>query len=213
MKMKLQLIAIGILLSINVFADGYYPEPTSQDQPWTIIASFGSGGYQHMYSKDGKTALGRLALANELMLSGDIALGLELGVQNGNKMRLNIPRETLSVLGWLPVETNLSPMLDLLVTAKSDPLFGSSFFAQLKGGVAYRSWQFDLYPINEISQLAGEIQAGFGYPITALASLSLLYQGVFGNDPNVKLNVSSKTGSVSNIPVLHGILLGFTVNL
>ncbi|KGP63173.1 hypothetical protein EP47_06755 [Legionella norrlandica] len=213
MKMKLQLITIGILLSINVFADGYYPELTSQDQPWTIVASFGSGSYKHTYPKDTKTALGRLALANELMLSGDIALGLELGVQNGNKMRLNIPPETLAVLGWLPVKTTLSPMLDLLVTAKSDPLFGSSFFAQFKGGVAYRSWQIKLYPINDISQLAGEIQAGLGYPITALASLNLLYQGVYGNDPNLKLNINSKTASVSNIPVLHGILLGFTVNL
>ena len=213
MKMKLQLFTLGILLSVNVFADGYYPELTSQDQPWTVTASVGNGRFQDIYSKDGKTVIGRLALGNELMLSGDFALGLELGVQNGNQMRLNIPNETLAVLEWLPVKTTLGPMLDLLITAKSDPLFGSSFFAQLKGGVAYRYWQVEHRPIKEISQLAGELQAGFGYPITALASLNVLYQGVYGNDPKMKIYTSTKTASISNIPILHAVLLGLTVNL
>jgi hypothetical protein len=213
MKMKLQLLTIGILLSVNVFADGYYPELTSQDQPWTITASIGSGKYQHIYLKDGKSTLARLALGNELMLAGDIALGIELGLQSGNKMRLKIPYETLAVLEWLPVQTTLGPMLDLLVTAKSDPLFGSSFFAQLKGGVAYRYWQVEHKPIKEVSQLAGEFQAGFGYPITALASLNLLYQGVYGNDPKLKIYPTTKTASITNIPILHAVLLGFTVNL
>ncbi|CAM2975446.1 hypothetical protein [Legionella worsleiensis] len=213
MKMKLQLITLGILLSVNVFADGYYPELTSQDQPWTITASVGNGRYQDIYSRDGKAVIGRLALGNELMLSGDIALGLELGLQNGKQMRLNIPNETLAVLEWLPVKTTLGPMLDLLITAKSDPLLGSSIFAQLKGGVAYRYWQVEHRPIKEVSQLAGELQAGFGYPITALASLNLLYQGVYGNDAKIKIYPSTRTASISNIPILHAVLLGMTVNL
>ncbi|MBL7479892.1 hypothetical protein [Legionella bononiensis] len=213
MKMKLQLFTLGILLSVNVFADGYYPELTSQDQPWTVIASVGNGRFQDIYSNDGKSVIGRLALGNELMLSGDFALGLELGVQNGHQMRLKIPNETLAVLEWLPVKTTLGPMLDLLITAKSDPLFGSSFFAQLKGGVAYRYWQVEHRPIKEISQLAGELQAGFGYPITALASLNVLYQGVYGNDPKLRIYNSTKTASISNIPILHAVLLGLTVNL
>jgi hypothetical protein len=211
MTMKLQFLTIGILFSLNVFADGYYPALTSQDQAWSISASVGNGKYQHV--KENKAALARLTLNNELVLTGDIALGLELGLQNGHKMRLKIPRETLTVLQWLPVRTNLGPMLDLLVTAKSDPLGGSAFFAQLKGGVAYRSWDVRQITINDLSQLAGEIQAGFGYPITALANLSLLYQGVYGNDPNLKLNLNSKTGHVYNIPPLHAVLLGFSVNL
>ncbi len=214
MRMKLQLGIIGILLSINVFADGYYPESTSQDQPWSITASVGKGKYHHqIYSKDGEAALARLALSNEMMLSGDIALGLELGVQNGSHIRLKIPYETLAVLEWIPVQTTLGPMLDLLITAKSDPLFGSAFFAQLKGGVAYRKWRMKQKSINDLSQIAGEVQAGFGYPITALATLSLLYQGVFSNEPGLKLNTYTKTGHVSNIPTLHGVLLGFSVNL
>lgn len=213
MKIKLQLIFLGILFSLNTFADGYYLEPTSQDQPWSITASIGNGRYQGIYSRDGKSALGRLAVGNEMMLTGDYALGLEIGVQNGNHMRLNIPSQTLAIIEWIPIRTTLAPMLDLLVTAKSDPLAGSAFFAQLKGGVAYRHWQIKNRPVHALSQLAGEFQAGFGYPLTALASLSLLYQGVFGSDPNLHTNVFGNFSYPANIPALHGVLLGFSVNL
>ena len=37
--MKLQAAAIGILLSLHVFASGHYSESTSQDQPWSVVAS------------------------------------------------------------------------------------------------------------------------------------------------------------------------------
>ncbi|MFI4918757.1 MAG: hypothetical protein ACHP65_04305 [Legionellales bacterium] len=207
------LIIIGMLLSFNVMADGYSPASTSQDQPWSVTASFGGGKYQHIHPKDRQTAVGRLALGNELMLTGNYALGLEMGLQNGNNLRLNIPNVTLALLEWLPVRTTLGPMLDLLITAKSDPLGSSSFFAQLKGGVAYRYWHINTAPINDLSQLAGEIQAGFGYPITALANLSFLYQGVYGSDPKLHIIASNQTGHISNIPVLHAVLLGLSVNL
>jgi hypothetical protein len=212
MKMKLSFI-IAILLSHSLFADGYYPEPITQDQPWSISASIGSGKYQSLHNSSSKTTLGRLSLANDLILTGDLAWGLELGIQNGNKMYLAIPNETLALLEWLPVKTNLRQMLDLLVTAKSDPIAGSPFFAQLKGGLAYRKWQIEYEAINNISQIAGEIQAGFGYPLTTLASLNLLYQGVFSNDPNLVINRYTKTGHLANIPSLHSVLLGLSINL
>lgn len=213
MNIKLLLNTIGILLSFNLYAHGYFPSLTSQDQPWSITASFGSGKYQHVYKKDGDTAVGRLALGNELLLTGDYALGLELGLQSGNHMRLNVPNESRTLILWLPVRTNLGPMLDLLITAKSDPIGRSDFFAQFKGGLMYRNWEIKQPQLHDLSQLAGEIQAGFGYPITALASLNLLYQGVYGNDPNVRIHNNNKTVYVSNIPTLHSILLGLSVNL
>ncbi len=150
-----------------------------------------------------------------MLLAGDIALGLELGLQTGNKMRIDIPKETVAVLKWIPVQTTLAPTLDLLITSKSDPLGNSAFFAQLKGGIAYRHWRIDHVSLKEeISQLAGEIQAGFGYPITALASLNLLYQGVFSSStPNFHVDPYSKKERLSNIPSLHAVLLGLSVNL
>ncbi|MDI1352242.1 MAG: hypothetical protein PSV35_05650 [bacterium] len=213
MNMKLQLFFIGILISIKGFADGYYPEPIPEDQPWAITASVGPGKFKHLYPKNSKHTLARLAVNNEMLLTGELAWGLELGVQNGNTMRLNIPPETLAVLEWLPVRTALAPMFDLLITAKSDPLAGSSFFAQLKGGIAYRYWQVENKAIKDFSQLTGEIQAGFGYPLSTLASLNLIYQGVFGGDPNLKINIYSKNGAITNIPTLHALLLGLSVNI
>ncbi|MBI2785524.1 MAG: hypothetical protein HYX60_04130 [Legionella longbeachae] len=210
----MRLIIIGILLSFNVIASDYYPKLTSQDQPWSITASTGSGNYQ-ITASNRNTALGRLALANEMLLAGNIAFGLELGLQTGNRITLDITQETLNVLTkWISIPTTLAPTLDLLITTKSDPLGDSSFFAQLKGGLAYRHWRDDRLPFNDISQLAAEIQAGFGYPITALANLNLLYQGIFsGNGPNFHWNTYSKKESLSNIPTLHALLVGLSVNL
>jgi hypothetical protein len=211
--MKLRLIIIGILLSFHVFADGYLPASTSEDQPWSIIFSGGYGKYQSLYRNNGESALGRFAVSNEMMLTGDLAWGWELGVQTGHRLRLNISNETLVVLNWLPVRTALGPMVDLLITAKTDPLAGSAVFALLKGGVAYRYWQVDNSAIKDFSQLTGEIQAGLGYPLTALANLNLLYQGIYGGDPNLKLNTYTRSGYISNIPTLHAVLLGLSVNL
>jgi hypothetical protein len=210
----MKLIIIGILLASNVCAGDYFPKLTSQDQPWSITASVGSGSYQ-IQSKDKSAPIGRLALANEMMLAGNVALGLELGLQTGSNIKLNMPEATFFALKkWIPIRTTIAPTLDLLITSKSDPLGSSSFFAQLKGGLAYRHWQDNGSPINEISQLAGEIQAGFGYPINALANLNLLYQGIFsGNAPNLHLDTYSDREQLSSIPSLHAILLGLSVNL
>ncbi|MBA2648958.1 MAG: hypothetical protein H0U75_05020 [Legionella sp.] len=210
--MKLHTTILGILLSFNAFADGFTPVVTSQDQPWSLVASFGGGKYQ-IYSKDNLSPLARFAVANEMLLSGDYALGWELGFQNGNNIHLNIPAEKLTSLGWLPVNTRLSPMFDLLATAKSDPLAGSLIFAQLKGGIAYRYWQIEQIQMNNLSRVAGEVQAGFGFPITSLAELNLLYQGVYGSKATIQYNPIDQTGRVSNIPALHAIFLGLSVNL
>lgn len=213
MKMKFPLIIIAILLSRPLYADGYYPEPIPPDQPLSVTTSIGTGKYQYLHNSSSKTALGRLALSNDMVLTGALAWGLELGIQNGNKMHLAIPSQTLAILQWLPVKTSLGPMFDLLITAKSDPIAGSSLFAQIKGGISYRKWQIENQAINSMSQVAAEIQAGLGYPLTALASLNLLYQGVLGNDPNLVINPNTKTGHINSIPSLHAVLLGLSVNI
>jgi hypothetical protein len=43
--------------------------------------------------------------------------------------------------------------------------------------------------------------------------LNLFYQGVFGGDPGFQWNTISRKGEISRIPSLHGVLLGFSVNL
>ncbi|MBN9231524.1 MAG: hypothetical protein BGO90_09405 [Legionella sp. 40-6] len=210
--LTLLFIATDMVLSFTAFAGRYSPQLTSQDQPWSVTASVGNGNYQ-VTANERNFALGRLALGNEVLLAGDIALGLELGLQTGNKICLTKPGKNISLLRWSALQTTLSPTLDFLLTTKTDPLFDSSFFAQLKGGLAYRHWKIDRVPVNEISQFAGEIQAGLGYPITALANLSVLYQGIYGNKPNAQLSSYTQNEILTNIPTLHAILLGLSVNL
>lgn len=213
MKIKLQSCLLGILLSFQLYASGFSPTMTTQDQPWYITASFGTSRYEYIYPKDKTTAVGRLAVENELLLAGNYALGLELGLQSGARLKLDIPKETITLLGWIPARTSLGPMLDLLVTAKSDPIGNTLFYTQFKGGVAYRYLQVNHNPYKDMTKLAGEIQAGLGYPISALASLNLLYQGVFGGDPKFQIDKSKKIEQVSNIPPLHAILLGLSFNI
>ena len=88
---------------------------------------------------------------------------------------------------------------------------------QLKGKIK-QNWgkltdnQLDVIA-GKRDQLAGEIQAGFGYPLTSLSHLNLLYQGIYGGNPNYSMNSYAKSGHVTSIPSLHAILLGFSVNI
>lgn len=208
-------IALGCVLSFNALAGGsHIPaislESENEDNRWSIIASLGYGQYQSMYRDDGQTAIGRLAIAAELLTTRQTAFGLELGVQSGNRMRFEIPQSTLDVLGGV-VRTTVKPMLDLLITANTNPLSESLLFTQIKGGIAYRQWQMDSDLINSKSELAGEVQAGFGYPLTEITSLNLLYQGVFGGNPKFHLSPLNETGRISTIPIQHGVLFGLSV--
>jgi hypothetical protein len=213
MNIRLHIILWGVLLSFCAHSNDFVQVTPSQDHPWSLIASFGPGKYPYSFNKDKSTAVGRFALGNELLLAGSYALGLELGLQNGAHLKLDIPKTTLALMSWLPARTTLAPMPDFLMTAKSDSIGSSLLFAELKGGVAYRHWAIHHDSVQVISKIACEIQAGLGYPITTLANLSLLYQGVFGGNPKLQFSPNNTMEHVSNIPPLHAVLLGLSVNL
>jgi hypothetical protein len=177
---------------------------------WSVIANLGYTEYQHTQSAGSETALGRLALAAEMLTTSQASFGLEFGIQSGNRMRLAIPQGTLTTLGTA-VRTSVKPMLDLLVTAHANPVNESLLFTQNKGGIAYRHWQIDSIFVNNKSEISGEFQAGFGYPLTEITNLNLLYQGIFGGNPKIHANPSNYTAYIARLPVQHGILLGFSI--
>ncbi|HHT0593743.1 TPA: hypothetical protein ACTXXA_001648 [Legionella anisa] len=182
--------------------------------PWSVTGSLGYTVYEDMYRDDGQTTLGRFAIGRDVYTSSPIALGLEVGVQSGNTMRYFPSQEAIDALGGLPIQTTVKPMLDLLATLKTDTFGVSPIFAQIKGGISYRRWQFnDRNSINDKSQIAGEVQAGLGYFISERANLSLFYQGIFGSTPDFRFSADNATGRVSNIPLQNGGLLGLTVSL
>lgn len=186
----------------------------TQNSAWSITASIGYTDYLSMYSNDGETLLGRLAFHRAFYIKQAITYGLELGVQNGNKMRLSVPQATLDELGSTPIQSTAKPLLDLLATTKIQPFNFNPLFGEIKGGIAYRQWQFDdRDSINNLSNIAVEVQAGVGYSISQVTQLSLLYQGIFGGDPNFSVDSSNTTGSVSTIPIQQGVLLSLSHTL
>jgi len=212
---SMQLILIGSLISFNVFGSPDAPtlmisESEDLGNRWSIIGSLGYTEYQHTSGSGSQTALGRLALAAEMLTTNQANFGLEFGVQTGNRMRLAFPQGTIAVMGTA-VSTTMRPMLDLLITAHANPVNESLLFAQIKGGIAYRHWQIDSFYFNNKSEISGEFQAGFGYPLTELANLNLLYQGIFGGNPKLRVNPANYTGYLAGLPIQHGILLGFSI--
>ena len=182
--------------------------------PWSVSGSLGYTVYEDMFRGDGQTAVGRLAIGRDVHTSHLFTWGLEVGIQNGNTMRYFPSQADIDALGGLPIQTTAKPMIDLLVTLKTLSFESTPIFALIKGGAAYRRWQFnDRDSINDKSQIAGEVQAGLGYSISERASLTLSYQGIFGSNPDFNLNAVNATGSVSNIPVQNGVLLGLTVTV
>lgn len=196
----------------------------SEYRPWSVIGGLGYTWYDFGYVGgdsadrtaqhsigDGQTAFGRFAVARQITHFKFINLGLELGVQSGNTMRLDIPQDTLNLLGGLPIQANIKPMLDLLATATTEPLMNMPVFAVVKAGIAYRRMQInDRVTVNDLSQVGFEVQAGLGTNITDRAKLSLVYQGVFDGNTNFTVNTLVGTGHVSNIPAQNGVLLNLS---
>lgn len=212
-KAGLMVVSLGFLSS-TVFAGTMGTLEPSSSNLWSVTASLGYSVYQDMFRDDGQAAIGRLAIGRMLFDSNQLAFGVEVGVQNGKTMRLAVPQVLLDELGGLPIQSTLNPMLDLLATVKTAPLGASSMYGQLKGGIAYRRWQFDNRDsINDLSQVAGEVQAGLGYAISSHADLNLSYQGVFGGNPNFTVNTINQTGHVNTIPMQNGVLLGVTLKV
>src|SRR3990167_8388858 len=183
------------------------PPPIVQD-PWSVITSAGYTNYSNMYSHDGQTAIARLAIARSIYTHNDWRFGIEAGVQTGNTMRLEANQAAFDLLGsYVPIQTTVKPILDLLVTVEK-AFVRTPIFLQGKAGMAYRRGQFNnINTVNDLSQVGFEMQLGAGLHINQHTDLSLLYQGIYGGNPNLAVNTAAGTGAVSNIPTQNGALL------
>ncbi len=179
--------------------------------PWAITGSVGYTQYQQAGDSSGGALLGRFAIGKGLYLTGHSLFGLELGVQNGNRMSIGASQATLDEMGSLPIWTTVKPMVDLLGTVQvgSDQHAG---FLVLKGGIAYRTWEAERQSINNLSQVAGEVQAGVGMHIAKQATLSVLYQGIFGSSNGFTVYPDG-SARLSNIPIQNGVLLSLSLLL
>ena len=178
---------------------------------WGFSGSLGITHYSNVYNNDGQSVIGRLSLNSQYAVSDFVALGLEAGVQNGNTMRLDIPKESLDLLGGEPVSVLIKPMLDLLVSIQVTPFEEVGFFSFIKGGMAYRQLQVDRNEVNDLSKISPELQAGLGYKINDNLAIHIEYQHVFGGDPYYQVNELTQTATIANIPAQKAVLLGLTL--
>lgn len=214
LRIKKQFIGLGVsgLVSLQALAGTMGPV-MADEHPWSVTGSLGYTEFSDLYQEDGQTAVGRFAIGRNLYTGQRMMFGLEVGVQSGNDMRLSAADATLFVLGGLPLDSTVKPMLDALVTLQI-PVTSAPVFIDLKGGLAFRRWQFNEgAAVNSRSDVAGEVQAGLGYQINERASLTLVYQGIYGESPHLTVDVFNETGHVSNIPVQNGVLLGMTITV
>ena len=231
MLKKWIIASLGCCMSWSVLAGamGDENEQTSVTDyhPWSIVGSIGYTAYQNVTSGSGGSPLGRLGIAKEFFNSGDtgsmrgdgvvdsasLHMGLELAVQSGLRVSVPASQEVLNGLGGLPPLVTSKPMLDLLATLTYAPMSDVPAFLISKGGIAYRQWQADYNSVENVSKIAGEFQVGLGVAVAEAATLSLLYQGVYGTNPNLTVNSTTGTAQIAGIPTQSGILLSMSLIL
>ncbi|MDF1683766.1 MAG: hypothetical protein P1U36_03820 [Legionellaceae bacterium] len=220
MHIKPTRLALGCCLSLTSLTSfagsmgAAPPPPVVDDCPWTITGSLGYAGLNGSDGGQGQSGVGRLGIGKTFRDYGRSSLGFEIGVQNGTTMQLFLPEATQDILGGVPVTVTVKPLLDLLATWRFTPLSTTAMFGDVKLGAAYRRMDaIGRQTVNNKSQFAGEVQAGLGMPITDVATLSLLYQGIYGADINFKANAETATGLIGNIPVQNGVLLSLNIAL
>ena len=224
MRIKAGIIAAGCFLSLSAVAGTMGPVQDAEYRPWSVVGSLGYTWWDSVYDGgfvadtdaqlaigDGQTPLGRFAIARDFGAYKTVRFGAELGVQNGNTVRLGYSEEQLDLLGGMPVQATMKPMLDLLATAAWQPMESVPAFGLVKAGIAYRRLQInDRTSVNDVSEVAFEIQAGLGMHISDRANLSLNYQGVFNGSTSYAVHPIPGTGHISNIPNQNGLLLSLS---
>lgn len=180
------------------------------------LGAFGGYGLINgAYKQDGNFAQGMLTLGFRAAEYKHFMFGIEGGVQSGNNLRLNASPDIIEAAGGLPIQGNLKPVLDLLVTLKSALPTYQPVSLILKGGIAYRQLQFtDRTSIQDtLSSVNGEFQAGLGYQITDHAMLTAFYQGIYSSrNAGITINSASDT-LMSAIPTQQAGFLGVEYSL
>lgn len=177
---------------------------------WTLDASFGMAQYANVSYHDGQTAIGRLSLGYVLGSLPFGQLGTEIGIQNGNSMRLALPKDAIDALGGVPIEAQMKPMLDVLVSLKTAPIDNLPLHLWFKGGAAYRNLQLDRSSVPDLSRFSPEVQVGAGYEMTEHASITLGYQYISGKKPELTINALNETGVLRNMPSQQALMIGLS---
>lgn len=193
-----------------------YRDFDSVSSPWFVTGELGYANYSDMYFNDGQTPLGRISIGRALGKASIFNFAVEAGIQNGNAMRLPLSPEAEAALGDIIPSVSAKPIMDLLLTVKTDALSERvPVFALFKIGPAYQRWVFtDRDTIDDKTQLSLEGQVGLGYWINDRTSISLSYQRIFGATPNWHMRDDEQnTAYIGHLPTQQAVLFGISMNL
>jgi len=193
-----------LLFSLTAHAGGpEYPPTNNLLSHCYGVMSGGYGVFNNVLYNDGQTGVLHLAIG----VQGDQVVGLELGIQTGNRMRINT-NNVIKAIGDAPVYLTIKPPLDLLLTITSH-LGLLPVFIQAKGGAVLLQGMIDSVTIKNQTQFRPEAQLGFGVDVTPLISLIAYYQCLFGNNPALTHpNVSAGTANLPNLPTFQAGFIG-----
>jgi hypothetical protein len=179
--------------------------------PWRVSLGFGYGHFQDMFYQDGYYPSLKIALGKGLISTNHINLGLELGMETGNTMRLDVPKPLLNQVGGMPMQSTVKPIFDILETLQAE--INRRFFGVLKAGGALRSWQFERCSSVDKMQVNPEFQVGMGYHINQKSYVELVYRSIVGRPLTYVVNTGNEQLYVSGSPTQQGILLNITLLL
>lgn len=207
--MKKILLMLCGFISISNHAYAFCFEENCK--PWIVAGAFGISSFPELNPHE-FNSVGRLSVGRVLHTQTYWQLGIEAGVQNGSTHRLEFPKEDIDALGGVPIDIELSPMLDFLVSFRTETFQEIPVFTWLKAGVMYRQMKVDRPSVNNLNDFSPEIQAGFGYRINEYATVNLGYQYIWGNKPSLTINPVEETGVLQHIPSQQALMLGFSFN-
>lgn len=175
------------------------------------IGAFGGYGVINgAYKQDGNFAQGMLTLGFRAVEFRHFIFGIEGALQSGNTLRLYASPALIEAGGGLPIQANLKPILDFLITVKRPLPTYQPVSLILKGGIAYRQLQFaDRTSTQDtLNRVNGEFQGGLSYQITDHAMLTAFYQGIYSTG-NAEININNARDTLmSSIPTQQAGLLG-----
>ncbi len=178
----------------------------ADQNPWFTSINVGYGHYNEMFRQDGTYPLLRISFGKELISAANTHLGLELGAETGNTMRLTVPQNLLDQVGGMACKTIMKPPIDLLVTSRT--LMNKNISILLKGGAALWTWQFDSCSSKDIIDVSPEVQVGLGYTINDNSFVQLLYGYTKGSAFNYF--ITAEKLEFIGTPNQHKLLLGIT---
>lgn len=178
--------------------------------PFTVDAALGFTSYSGTSNQENITASGRFSLGYTMMTQSFWQIGIESGIQNGANFILDLPKSAIDSLGGVPIEAQLKPVMDVLMSFKIELLNDTALAPIFKAGVAYRQLQTPRLELNELNLFSPEFQLGLGYRLNEQVTFSASYQYILGQTTQIEVNSEKETGHLRYIPSQQGVWFGVT---